>query len=241
MKAILIFTFLLSLSFAQTFESKESKTHLIELFSSEGCSSCPSAERWLNSTKKSAGLWTKFIPIEEHVTYWDDLVWGGSSWKDPFSKKEFTQRQRAYHAKRQKGVYTPQLVISGKVTKNYSLGELSPLKVGVLKAVKNKDMVSVSFKPSTIESKYFCEGSYLVGGINSVVKAGENKGKKLDHEFISLGIKTKEMNSKNGEFVCELKVSDFKPNFTYENKAIAVWVRNSNDNVIQAVGGPVKD
>src|SRR5437867_11599071 len=64
------------------FESGPDRTHLLELFTSEGCSSCPSAEAWLSKLKAEPRLWKDFVPIAFHVDYWDRL-----GWRDPLPRK----------------------------------------------------------------------------------------------------------------------------------------------------------
>ncbi|MEM6681876.1 MAG: DUF1223 domain-containing protein [Pseudomonadota bacterium] len=85
---------------------------LVELFTSQGCSSCPPAEALLRELAQTPGV----VAIEWHVDYWDTLVHRGSSWKDPFSSRAFTARQRAYNRtlRGTSGVYTPQSVIAGQ-------------------------------------------------------------------------------------------------------------------------------
>jgi hypothetical protein len=86
------------------------KTVLVELFTSEGCSSCPPADallRQVNGTQTSDGQ--LIVGISEHVTYWNSL-----GWSDPFSSSAYTARQDAYSQRFQlEGVYTPQMVING--------------------------------------------------------------------------------------------------------------------------------
>ena len=67
----------------KTFESGPQRTHLLELFTSEGCSSCPPAEAWLSKLKADPRLWKDFVPLAFHVDYWDHL-----GWRDPFAAKE---------------------------------------------------------------------------------------------------------------------------------------------------------
>lgn len=84
----------------------------VELFTSQGCSSCPPAEAYLRDLSARDDI----IALEWHVDYWDDLHAGAAGkWKDPFSSPDHTRRQRAYNAalRGRAGAYTPQLVIDG--------------------------------------------------------------------------------------------------------------------------------
>src|ERR1043166_2112982 len=93
-----------------TFESGDTQTALVELFTSEGCSSCPPAEKWLSAFKSNPDLWKKTVPVAFHVDYWDHL-----GWTDRFAKPEFTVRQQRYAAGfGGDSVYTPGFVINGK-------------------------------------------------------------------------------------------------------------------------------
>ncbi len=97
---------------------------VIELFTSEGCSSCPPADAW--AARATAANSANTILLAEHVDYWDDL-----GWPDPFAKHEFSTRQQTYAAERRtRGVYTPQVIVSGEELSNWnSPGALSTLTV----------------------------------------------------------------------------------------------------------------
>jgi hypothetical protein len=84
---------------------------VVELFTSQGCSSCPPADRLLSSLARARSVGDrKVVPLSFHVDYWNDL-----GWADPFSSPLWSQRQRAYaDAMGENGVYTPQLVIAGR-------------------------------------------------------------------------------------------------------------------------------
>ena len=120
MRAILIF-FTLAVGLTAraadySFESGQRKTHLIELFTSQGCSSCPPAEAWLSKLKSEPGLWKDFVPIAFHVDYWDRL-----GWRDPFASKDWTARQYQYSENwKSESVYTPGFVLE-------SSGSLAPM------------------------------------------------------------------------------------------------------------------
>lgn len=83
---------------------------LVELFTSEGCSSCPPADRWLNALAQVPRQKLQAVALSLHVDYWDYI-----GWKDPFAKRLFTERQYSYARQRgASGVYTPQVVLGGK-------------------------------------------------------------------------------------------------------------------------------
>ncbi len=77
-----------------TIQSDVTQSNLIELYTSEGCSSCPPADRWLSTLKDHPALWQQLVPIAFHVDYWDYI-----GWKDRFARAEFTDRQRRFRKK----------------------------------------------------------------------------------------------------------------------------------------------
>jgi len=100
----------------KTASSPETRVAVLELYTSEGCSSCPPADRFL-SALKDAGISDKqLIPMAFHVTYWDHI-----GWKDRFAKKQYDQRQRSLAIKNRKNsVYTPQFVLVGDDYRRYA-------------------------------------------------------------------------------------------------------------------------
>jgi len=89
--------------------------HVIELFTSQGCYSCPPADEYLSDLINGD---ESVVALEFHVDYWDQLVYGAAgSWVDPFSSPEYTNRQRHYNNRSlggRKGVYTPQIIVDGR-------------------------------------------------------------------------------------------------------------------------------
>lgn len=89
--------------------------HVVELFTSQGCYSCPPADRLLGKLIESRD---DIVALEFHVDYWDELVYGSAGrWPDPFSDRAYTKRQRRYESRGlegNNGVYTPQAVVDGR-------------------------------------------------------------------------------------------------------------------------------
>ncbi len=84
---------------------------LVELFTSQGCSSCPPADRVLTRLGSDPELANRVLPLAYHVDYWNHI-----GWTDPFSSKEWSERQRRYARAWESGrVYTPQLVVDGRI------------------------------------------------------------------------------------------------------------------------------
>ena len=97
-------------------QSPENRVVLLELYTSEGCSSCPPADYFL-SALKHAGISSKqLIPLAFHVTYWDYI-----GWHDRFADKAFDERQRVHARRNKQGtIYTPQFMMSGEDYRRYA-------------------------------------------------------------------------------------------------------------------------
>src|SRR5438067_9616919 len=127
------------------FESGPKKVQLLELFTSEGCSSCPSAEASFSRLVGDSRLWREFVPVAFHVDYWDRL-----GWKDPFASVEWTKRQQTY-AENWKAdtVYMPAFVLNGREWRNATVPIVDGAAPGVLKAtVQDSNVVMISFEPA---------------------------------------------------------------------------------------------
>ncbi|MDH5614701.1 MAG: DUF1223 domain-containing protein, partial [Gammaproteobacteria bacterium] len=92
-----------------TLVSGQGQKVLIELYTSEGCSSCPPAEKYLNTYRHNKELWHTYIPVAFHVDYWDYI-----GWKDRFASPSFSTRQRQHARERNvRSVYTPSFMVNG--------------------------------------------------------------------------------------------------------------------------------
>jgi hypothetical protein len=214
------------------FSSGPAQTHLIELFTSEGCSSCPPAEKWFGDLRAAPGLWRDFVPVAFPVDYWDRL-----GWKDRFARREFTDRQ--YHYGSVWGVttvYTPGFVLDGKDWRE-RLGRKLPLpgeKTGTLTVEIAGGRCVVNYAPTAVaDEAYEAHVALLGGGIVTQVKAGENRGETLEHEFVALALTRHTLAQGRAEFALP---SSAAPGVA--RQALAVWVtpRGSSE-PLQATGG----
>ncbi len=212
------------------FTSGEDRTHLLELYTSEGCSSCPPAEAWFGGLRDAPGLWRDFVPVAFHVVYWDRL-----GWPDRFASKEFTARQYAYASQgSNNSVYTPGFVLDGVEWRKS--GGLRPPAAAAQKtgrlAVEYADdgTCRVSFDAV---GDYEVQVALLGGGIVSAVRGGENKGRTLHHEFVALVLKTARLEA--GAAKVMLPVASRESG---ARTALAVWVtRRGELTPLQATGG----
>lgn len=220
---------------ATTFESGETQTSLIELFTSEGCSSCPPAEKWISGLKSSPDLWKKTVPVAYHVDYWDHL-----GWRDRFAKREFTQKQQRYSATwGGNSVYTPGFVVNGKEWRGwFASGAPRPQsnKVGVLRVTINNDgKLKATFAPETMHPRALALNVVLLGNdLESDVKRGENSGRKLRHDFVVLDLLKIDMSNESNRWTGSVALP--KPSGDDKTSALAAWI-TENETPIQATGG----
>lgn len=224
------------------FSSGPARTSLIELYTSEGCSSCPPAERWLGGLRDQPGLWRDFVPIEFHVNYWDRL-----GWPDRFATKEFTQRQYAHAAGWAGGsVYTPCFVRDGlEWHAGQDLRPVAGAAVGTLVIVLGEDdRCRVEFIPvetAANRTTYEVHVAWLAGDVTSRVTAGENRGETLRHEFVALTLTSHDLAATTGvpraEFSLPRPTAGVAP-----RRALAAWVtRRGELAAVQATGGWVRE
>jgi hypothetical protein len=221
------------------FQSPRERTALLELYTSEGCSSCPPAEEWLSRLQDSPRLWKDFAPVAFHVDYCNYL-----GWKDAWSDAAFSERQRDYaQLWHSANIYTPELVLNGKEWHNWFTGKSGPRssgeQVGILTVTStDTNHWSVSFMPEQAkDARYEIHAVLLVGGIISDVKAGENVGRRLNHDFvvvnsIQIGLTTSNGVAR-GKFI--LNPAPFKSGKTL---ALTAWVTHAGQlEPLQATGG----
>lgn len=190
--ALLISTPIISTAAECSANSGAQTVPLLELYTSEGCSSCPPADKWMSSLKLGAD---KVTPLAFHVDYWDYI-----GWKDKFSKSEYSDRQRKAAAFGGAGfVYTPQFVFNGRDFKGWDNSRLTSAVEAQQKLVSraNLKLDAVADASGNITLKANAEAANAKDASHvdvfialyenklvSQVKAGENSGRELKHDYV---------------------------------------------------------
>jgi hypothetical protein len=226
---------------SQLFSNGPERTALIELYTSEGCSSCPPADQWLRTLRWKPGLWKDFVPVEFHVNFWDNL-----GWKDRFSTPETTQRIYAYATSWGTQPYTPCFARNGVQWKpGWGVVAAQGAPMGILTVdVGDSGVCRVQFWPGPAirmpeDGSFEVHIAVLGGGISSQVTGGENSGATLDHEFVVLGMAHRTLSPPEGQTVQQASVALPHP-FPAEGvrHALAAWVTlNGELEPLQATGG----
>ena len=175
-------------------ESGPNTTALVELYTSEGCDSCPPADKWVSGLPARKLGTERLIPLAFHVDYWNYI-----GWIDPFSQARFSDRQRQQSRRRGASfVFTPQLLLNGR---DFRRGLLFDDIDGKVRAInRSKPLADIrltvssdgSVLDSTVEAVAKNGGQrgaqiYLAlyeNNLVSAVKAGENRGHTLKHDFV---------------------------------------------------------
>jgi hypothetical protein len=160
-------------------------TPVIEVYTSEGCSSCPPADQWASGLKDSA---TRGLAVVQafHVGYWDYI-----GWVDRFASPAHTQRQRDIAAVNQlRSIYTPQVVRNGQDWPRWhqdnarTLAAGEPARVALALQGTQGNAFEATITPTDVNTAWSAYWSVTEHGHNSKVAAGENKGEFLKHDFV---------------------------------------------------------
>ena len=170
---------------------------LVELYTSEGCSSCPPADRWLSSLSSRGYVPERVVPLALHVDYWDYI-----GWKDRYAKREFSQRQRKLtQLQRLALVYTPQVMLQGQDFRGWGTPafEEALTKINARPARAEIALELLPAEPGTLKVRVSAAvldtapadavGLYLAAYENRLetrVSAGENRGRTLSHDHVAL-------------------------------------------------------
>ena len=177
---------------------------LVELYTSEGCSSCPPADRWLSGLSAQGYVPERVVPLALHVDYWDYI-----GWKDRYAKRVFSQRQRKLtQLQRLALVYTPQVMLQGQDFRGWgtpafeeALGKINarPARADIALELlpAGSSTLTVRVSAALLETAQAEEAGpkpeearlYLAAyesRLESRVSAGENRGRTLSHDHVAL-------------------------------------------------------
>ena len=213
---LLCFAWLAWNPLAQTEVKKEAKGDfapvvVLELFTSQGCSSCPPADALLSKLLKE-NQHSKIIGMSFHVSYWNHL-----GWADPYSSDSYSNRQNWYHQTFSSGVYTPQVVVNG--ADEYVGSNKATSATKIKEALAKPATLAIDLSLSGNKLNYHLNGQYANAVLNIVtvedeasnyVKRGENKGKQLTHSNVVLSLATQKVNGSSGEIQLSIPTSTSK-------------------------------
>jgi hypothetical protein len=217
---------------------------IVELFTSEGCSSCPPADALLAELASRQPLGSaEVIALEEHVDYWDQ-----QGWRDPFSSAAWTARQYEYAERLDNGnPYTPEMVVDGMEGFVGSRGAVARQEIERAAAIKKTRIEiseispvqarAVAFKVSVERLSGLAPQdtaeillAITESGLHSAVKAGENAGEELRHSPVVRELKVIGVMAKNGEeeFQAQPAVK-LDAKWTLENLRAVVFVQEKKN------------
>jgi len=163
---------------------------VVELFTSQGCSSCPPADALIHDIANDPALRGRVIPLAFHVDYWDSL-----GWRDPFSSAEWTQRQARYaRTMHLSSAYTPQAVVNG--TRGFVGSNRSALNAALEKASSEKSRTEITLTArregnsliADIHANVAANDDLMLAivedGVTTKIEHGENAGRTLTNDAI---------------------------------------------------------
>lgn len=165
-------------------QSAKTRPHLIELYTSEGCSSCPPAERWLQGAQHNDDV----AALEFHVDYWDN-----QGWRDPFDNAYYTVLQSELAKRTGKGIiYTPEVALDGKVWTNWynhrlpgdAVASEAKMALRVDSGSKLRVRIDTQFPEADAAKGFHNYFALTEDDLTSNVSAGENRGKRLQHDAV---------------------------------------------------------
>lgn len=215
-------------------QSGPRRNSLLELYTSEGCSSCPPAEKWMASLLENGSLWKNVVPISFHVNYWDYL-----GWKDPYASPAFAERQHTYaRSWNTETVYTPEFVLNGREWRDRRLPLNGPSDSPGRLVVEQISSTTyrVTFYPENGFAARFAHLALLGFDLKSNIRSGENAGRELIHQFVVLDLVRSplEKEARGNEWTTVLETSTRPPG----RIAVAAWITDSgNLEPLQAAGG----
>ena len=207
---------------------------VLELFTSQGCSSCPPADKLVSTYISKENIFVLLF----HVDYWNRL-----GWQDPFSSKEYSQRQENYSNFLKAGIYTPQLVINGqtemigsdeskisntlkKIQSEKSLAELS-----IKKLTSGNGTIKIDFVASGNDAGAVLNIALVEKKMTTNIKAGENSGVQLTNYNVVRNFKTISQ-LKNGDNTSDINIP---PGIDANNISVVLFIQNKDNGISAAI------
>jgi hypothetical protein len=210
-----------------TATSGDKRAAFVELYTSEGCDSCPPADRWLSTLKSRADV----VPLAFHVDYWDYI-----GWKDKYAQAAFGTRHRErVQAQNSRSVYTPQVMVNGQDSLAWRTPSTMQSLLAASSAATAPLAVQLSAKPTNngLQVSAKAEGANLrytfalfQNGVVSNVTAGENKGVRLQQDYVVRAYR------QSAEPSAQLTLP---ADVSRENAGVAVIVESAKGEYLQAV------
>ncbi len=230
-----------SLMAAQQIKSGELKLSVVELYTSEGCSSCPPADVFLSklgNTQEAAQI----LPLAFHVDYWDYI-----GWEDPYAQAMFTARQRTVATRNgQSSIYTPEFVVDGaeargshKIADKLKAGYNSAAEADITLIISDIEdgqlRASARIDAINYEGNEQAEVVFVIyeNGLSSRIQAGENRGRTLKHDYVVRYLARAEQTSAGQQHQFSVPL---KPEWNVANSGLSVVVKLSESGrTLQAV------
>jgi hypothetical protein len=226
--------------------SPENTVALVELYTSEGCDSCPPADRWLSSLGPRGYGADRVVPIALHVDYWDYI-----GWKDPYAQARFSSRQRKLaQLTRSAIVYTPQVLLQGHDFRGWAGGGFDeavkrinarPARAAIELTLDTRGRgafqvdASAELKDASQRAEAALYLATYEGKLSSRVQAGENRGKTLPHDFVVFEW-VGPLEFKAGLRVSERVALPLLPSANPAHSGVIAFVQNrANSEVLQAL------
>ena len=233
-----------------TAASSEQRVALLELYTSEGCNSCPPVDRWVSALPARGFTTTRVLALAFHVDYWNHL-----GWNDPYAQARFSERQRLASARNQaRFVYTPQLLLNGRDYRRGILRDDFAEKLAAISRDRPRAAITLRQTPSAngvlaVSAKIALDSDaerslaqvYIAlyeNDLATQVAAGENRGRTLQHDFV--------VRELAGPFATGSARSfdiahSFRParDWKHHDLHVAVFVQNrQSGDVLQALAAP---
>ncbi|WP_292932308.1 DUF1223 domain-containing protein [Noviherbaspirillum sp.] len=226
--------------------SKQSPLHtiaLLELYTSEGCSSCPPADRFVSGLRSSMTP-EQVVPLSLHVDYWDYI-----GWKDAFARSAFSERQRWLSAQAgSRIIYTPEIFVAGHESRGWQRGvqdavrginaqrAQADIRIALGRSSQGKLPVEVQAKTGRASTLFV---ALYENGLQTQVKAGENGGVTLRHDYVVREWLGPVSVPPAGEGVALMRTIALPLNASLKNLGVAAFVQDDHGEVLQALSLPL--